>query len=77
LFLSLLNRFTIQNRTLSEKPSANNYAPAMFAKEKEAREAGIKKAAFETAMRNLFAADKIRLENYGPPSKTASKLVAK
>ena len=27
-------------------------------------------------MRNLFAADKIRVEIYGPPSKTASKLVA-
>jgi RecA-family ATPase len=77
LFLSLLNRFTIQNRTLSEKPSANNYAPANFAKEKEAREASIRKAAFETAMRDLFATDQIRVENYGSPSRGTSKLVAK
>jgi RecA-family ATPase len=77
LFLSLLNRFNTQNRNLSDKSSANNYAPAMFAKEKEAREAGVKKAAIETAMRNLFAADKIRLELYGPRSKTASRLVSK
>ena len=77
MFLDLLNRFNSQNRNLSDKSSANNYAPTMFAKEKEAREAGIKKAAFETAMRNLFAADKIRIEAYGSPSKGWTRLVVK
>ena len=77
LFLNLLNRFTSRGRNLSDKPNANNYAPAAFAKEKEARYAGIRRAAFELAMRNLFAAEKIRVEIYGPPSKPWSKLVAK
>lgn len=73
LFLSLLNRFNLQNRNLSEKLSA----PVIFAKEKQARDAGIRKAAFETAMRNLFAADKIRIETYGSPSKGWTRLVVK
>lgn len=77
LFLSLLSRFTSQGRKVSDKPNANNYAPAIFAKEKEAREAGIRRAAFETAMRRLFAADKIRVETYGSPSRGTSHLVLK
>ena len=77
LFLDLLHRFTVQGRNLSDKPSANNYAPAMFAQEKLATEQKIRKVNFETAMRNLFAADKIRVETYGPKSKKASKLVPK
>jgi RecA-family ATPase len=77
LFLNELNRFGLQGRNVSDRPNANNYAPSVFAKEKQARDLGIKKADLETAMRNLFAADKIRVETYGPPSKTSSKLVAK
>jgi RecA-family ATPase len=77
LFLSLLNRFNRQGRNLSDKSNANNYAPVIFAQEKQAIEQRIKKRDLEIAMRNLFAADKIRLEQYGPPSRTASKLVEK
>lgn len=77
LFLNLLNRFNNQNRNVSDKPNANNYAPVVFAQEKQARDAGVKKSAFETAMRNLFAADKIRLEKYGPPSHPMTRLVSK
>ena len=77
LFLNLLNQFTSQGRNVSDKPSANNYAPVAFAREKAAREAGIRKAAFELAMRELFAADKIRVETYGQPSRGWSKLVLK
>jgi RecA-family ATPase len=74
-FLTLLTRFNGQNRNTCEKPSAHNYAPVLFAKEGEAKAAGIKKAGFEDAMRRLFAANKIRLEPYGAPSKATARLV--
>ena len=77
VFLNLLHRFRGQGRNLSEKPNANNYAPALLAKEKDARDLGIRKAAFEVAMRSLFAADKIHVETYGPPSKATTRLAAK
>jgi RecA-family ATPase len=77
LFLSLLNRFKEQGRNLSDNSRANNHAPLMMAKEKEARDLKRRKADFEIAMRNLFAADKIRMETYGPPSKVSSRLVLK
>ena len=72
LFLKLLEQFTRQCRNTSEKPNAPTYAPALFAKEKEAR--GIRKADLEAAMRRLFAVEKVRLEQYGPPSRATSRL---
>jgi RecA-family ATPase len=77
LFLTLLDRFTRQGRNTCEKPSAPTYAPTLFAKESEAREAGIRKADFEAAMSRLFAAEKICLERYGSPSRATSRLVRK
>ena len=77
LFLTLLNQFNSQNRNICDKASANNYAPPLFSKENEARERGVKKIHFEMAMRNLFAADKIRIEIYGSPSRGWSRLVSK
>ena len=75
LFLTLLDTFNQQCRNTSAKPNAPTYAPTLFAKEKQARDRGIRKHAFEVAMRSLFTADKIRLESYGPPSRGTSKLV--
>jgi hypothetical protein len=77
LFLTLLDTFTRQGRNTCEKPSAPTYAPTLFAKESEAREAGIRKADFEGAMSRLFAAEKICLERYGSPSRATSRLVRK
>ena len=65
LFLEILNEFNRQGRNTSAKPAAPTYAPTLFTKEKKARERSIKKAAFEGAMRDLFAADKIGLEPTG------------
>jgi RecA-family ATPase len=76
-FLTLLDRFNGQGRNTCEKSSAHNYAPALFAKEDEAKQLGIKKADFEAAMRRLFAAGKIHLKPYGAPSKGTSRLVCK
>jgi hypothetical protein len=39
VFLALLKRFHAQNRYVGHKPSAN-YAPALFAREEEAKHAG-------------------------------------
>lgn len=75
LFLSLLDELSRQGRNTSAQPNAPTYAPTLFAKEKQARERGTRKVAFEVAMRNLFAAGKISLEPYGPPSRGTSRLV--
>jgi RecA-family ATPase len=77
LFLALLDRFNGQGRNTCEKPNAPTYAPTMFTRESEAREMSIRKVDFEGAMRRLFAADRICLEPYGPPSKATSRLVRK
>jgi RecA-family ATPase len=75
LFFTLLGEFNQQGRNTSAKPTAPTYAPTLFSKEKQARERGIQKPAFEVAMRGLFAAKKICLEPFGPPSRGTSKLV--
>jgi hypothetical protein len=72
----LLNELNRQGRNTSAKPYAPNFAPTLFAQEKQAKHRKIKKADFEAAMRNLFAAEKIRAVPYGPPSRGTSKLVA-
>jgi RecA-family ATPase len=68
-FLNLLDRLNRQDRNVSHKPNANNYAPTVFTAEIEAKDAGIRKPTLEDAMRRLFQADKIHLEPYGPPSR--------
>jgi RecA-family ATPase len=77
LFLTLLSQLNRQGRNTSAKPSAPTYAPTLFAKEKPARERGIGKKAFEDAMRNLFATDKIWLEPYGPKCRDTFRLAPK
>jgi RecA-family ATPase len=77
LFLDLLRRFASQGRNVSEKSSANNYAPTAFADEADAKKLEIRKADFKAAMSRLFAADKIHVENYGRPSRPCSRLAAK
>jgi RecA-family ATPase len=74
VFLSLLDRFDKQDRAVSDKPNANNYAPTVFAAETEAKTASIRKAALVDAMRTLFEKEKIHLTPYGPPSKGTKKL---
>lgn len=75
IFSDLLPRFTKRGLNVSAKPNAPTYAPAEFAKEKEAKEAKLTRADFEAAMRRLLSAGKIKVENYGPPSRGWTKLV--
>jgi len=71
--LKLIGRFEEQGRNVSASPTANNYAPTMFAKDPEA--SGIRKQDFINAMDRLFHNNKIRVEQYGRAARPASKLV--
>jgi hypothetical protein len=77
LFLTLLDRLARNNRRVSEKRSANNYAPTVFAAEPEAKAEHITRPAFEDAMRRLFAAEQIAVEPYGPPSRDYRRIIRK
>jgi RecA-family ATPase len=75
LFLTLLDRCNGQGRNVSDKHNAPIYAPTVFAKEAEAKDSTVRKSDLEAAMRRLFAANKIRLEPYGSPSRGTSRMV--
>jgi hypothetical protein len=77
LFMDMLRRFSNQNRNASEKPFSKNYAPTLFCKEDEAKKVRIKKPELEDALRRLFAADKITVENYGPACRGTTRLASK
>jgi hypothetical protein len=63
VFLALLDRFTTDGRNVSDRGPTS--APALFAKEPEARAAKLGKVPLAEAMRRLFATSKIRMEPYG------------
>jgi RecA-family ATPase len=71
-FLTLLARLGREGRNVSDKPNSPGYAPTTFAKEKEAK--GFRKDDLAAAMRRLFAADKIHVEQYGRPARPAARL---
>lgn len=77
VFMDLLRRFSAHNRNVSDKATANNYAPTAFAGEDDAKKHAIKKADLDQAMRRLFSADKITVEQYGKPSLHRYRLVVK
>jgi RecA-family ATPase len=69
-FLALLNEFELQGRNVSSATSAT-YAPALFA----ASDGKIGKGQFRAAMERLFVARKIKVEQFGPPSKRRQRIV--
>jgi RecA-family ATPase len=73
IFLSLLRRFALENRSVSDR-KGTNYAPALFAKEDEAKKVGLKNNALADAMRRLFAAGKIWNEPYKRDGKNSFRL---
>jgi RecA-family ATPase len=77
VFLTLLRRFTAENRNVSGSPNSNNYAPGLFAQEEEATQAGVNTKMFEAAMRRLFKAALIWNEPYGRPSRPMYRLAWK
>jgi RecA-family ATPase len=71
-FLALLARYERDGRNVSDKLTSPTYAPALFCKERDAN--GMRKEDFASAMRRLFEAGKIHVENYGRPSRPASRI---
>jgi RecA-family ATPase len=75
LFLKLLDRFNRQDRNVSDK-SGRSYAPAVFANEPEAREAGASKNSLTQAMNRLFKSDRIHLVQYDSPCRNRFRLTS-
>jgi RecA-family ATPase len=74
VFLTLLDRFTSQGRNVSDK-RGTTYAPACFAKEREATSQRLSKAALSDAMLRLFDRGTIRVATEGPTSRLRSRIV--
>jgi RecA-family ATPase len=69
-FLDLLDRFAEQGRNVGPAPTSNNYAPTVFAKEG----CGFNRKQLDAALRRLFAAGRIKVENYGRASHEHQRL---
>ncbi|WP_442577911.1 AAA family ATPase [Mesorhizobium sp. ASY16-5R] len=72
VFMSLLAAYNADGRHVGYAP-AGNYAPKVFAA--DTRCEGVTKKAFTQAMNALFAAGKIRIEEFGPQSRPLKRLV--
>jgi RecA-family ATPase len=75
LFLELLDAFMGQGRNVSHLKSAHNYAPTAFARDPKAKAMPKVTKALADAMERLFAAKKIRAENYGRPSRPNYRII--
>jgi RecA-family ATPase len=75
VFLELLRRFSAEGRQVSANKSVT-YAPALFAKEGEARSIGITRRDLEHALSRLFKAGRVRAVDHGRPSRPAFHLEA-
>lgn len=77
VFLTLLKRFRSQNRNVGDKPSVS-YAPALFAREDEAKRAGLSSKNLERAMRQLFQRNAIWNEPWdSKPSRPRYRIAPK
>jgi hypothetical protein len=74
VFIQILTRFNLEGRSTSSS-AGGGYAPNLFSKEPEAKMAKVGKAALADAMRRLFVAKKIRVEQEGAGGKRRSRLV--
>jgi RecA-family ATPase len=68
-FLKLLDRSIEQGRNVSDKKTANTFAPSRFAAEPEAKTKHVTKKELADAMERLFRSGKIHVVSYGLPSK--------
>ncbi len=75
-FLEQLACYAQQGRNLSDKSSAHNFAPKKLSEERGRGGKRVNKAVIKASMERLFAANKIHVEPYGPPSKGLSRLAA-
>lgn len=72
VFLKLLRQFAEEGRHVNHA-GGRYYAPSAFAEHPENE--GVSKRGYSAAMNGLFAAKRIAVEPYGPPSKRATKIV--
>jgi RecA-family ATPase len=72
VFITLLKQLEQQGRSVNDKPSSPTFAPKVFSEQPTAN--GMNKKALAGAMQRLFAANKIRICEYGRPSRPNSKL---
>jgi RecA-family ATPase len=72
LFLMLVEQYSTEGRSVSASKSAN-YAPTVFADDPRAKGFGFK--ALQAAMNRQLAAGRIRVEEFGPPSRRRTRLV--
>lgn len=72
VFLSLVEAYADEGRHVGATPAAN-YAPTVFASDSRAE--GVKKSGFVNAMNKLFTAGKIRIEEFGRPSRRLKRIV--
>jgi RecA-family ATPase len=77
VFLTVLKKFNEQGRNVSQKPTSRTYAPKEFAAEPDAKPNRLRKLDFENAMRRLFDAKKIYVQEYGRPSRPYDRLAIK
>jgi RecA-family ATPase len=75
VFMALLDRFTREGRNVTDK-RGTSYAPAAFAKEREAVSERLNKTALADAMLRLFDDRKIHVVTEGPKSKQRTRIVA-
>ena len=73
IFVELIKRFTHEGRRAGVNPG-KNYAPALFAKEDEAKRAMVNSRMLEGAMRRLFKAGTIWNEPCGKPSRPSYRI---
>jgi hypothetical protein len=73
----LLNRFTEQGRNVSDKKTANTYAPARFVEEPESKAEHATKKELVAAMERLFRAGKIHVASYGYASRGWTRIERK
>jgi len=69
VFMRLLGELTSEKRPVSDNYRAGNYAPKVFFGRPRADREGFNLKEFSRAMEALFAAGKIEIQGYGPPSK--------
>ncbi len=72
VFLDLLAKFEADERPVSDRSRAGNFAPRLFADRPE-RE-GFNKADFNRAMEALFAQGRIKIKEYGRPGDLRSRI---
>jgi RecA-family ATPase len=72
VFLDLITKFQIEGRDVSASPSPN-FAPVIFSKHPACK--GLSAKILRAAMDRLFAARRIRVDTFGPPSRQRTRLI--